>query len=98
MRTLTGWPGQWRTYKGVEALPGFGRFGRRGIALVGFGGDVVMVSLRYTNNAKIWYEREATYPYEAYWEDLRIPGAPTRQSKRGVCWTDSMPKVVENNN
>lgn len=88
-----------RRYSGVELMTGdFQPYGRKGLYLIGFGGDVMMIAMKKTNNARNVTEHDMIYPFEAYWGDDRLPGNPDFGSglwswgkSRGICWTTSNP-------
>ncbi|MGZ3723130.1 MAG: hypothetical protein ACXVA9_09380 [Bdellovibrionales bacterium] len=88
--TLTGWPVVRTPFREViveKTANGF---------KVKIAGDVVLVQAAYTGSATLWFDQnEATYPFEAYWNP-KIPGGPTREQKRGVCWTDKLQKTSRN--
>lgn len=88
--TLTGWPVKRTNYREVFVQETQGGFN------VTVFGDVLFLKAKYTNAATLWFDQnEVTYPFEAYWNP-KVPGGPTRQALRGVCWTDKLQKTERN--
>jgi hypothetical protein len=82
-----------RNYSGVEIRSGLPPYGRQGISLVAFGGDIAMAHMRFDGSGTNWYERDTWYPYQSYFGS-NFPGNPDAGSgwaTQGVCWTKRVP-------
>lgn len=95
-----------RTYKNVvlASIPSAPPYYRKGVSLVGFGGDVIFVHMNLTLGS-VYQKFDSVYPAEAQWGDARLPGNPDAKAvwyqmgkTRGMCWTDRMqPKATSRN-
>jgi len=91
--TQTGWPEVWNTYKNVSLNR------EKNVHTLVVFGDVPIISFKYTGNGTLWFDmREVRYPYVAHFSPkFPGPGAPKRQAKQGVCWTDeNQPVRIDN--
>lgn len=88
--TLTGWPEKRTDHKEMivqDRVNGFD---------ITFFGDVPLISANYSPAATLSFEQnEFRYPFEAYWNPS-VPGGPSREARRGVCWTDRLQKTYIN--
>lgn len=84
-----------RVYDDVTVVRGLKPYLDKGFTLVGFGGDVPIASMLLTYNAP-GYDDAKLFPYEAYWNDHRVPGDPDKEGismffkTKGYCWTDQV--------
>lgn len=87
-----------RTYKNVQLvnIPNAAPYYRKGVSLVGFGGDVIFLHMNFTLGSA-YSKWDMVYPAEATWGDPRLPGNPDAKpvwfqmgKTRGICWTDKM--------
>lgn len=83
-RTLFGWPQVSQRFDNVEVATGLPPYGNTGITLLAFqDAPIVHIQRGY---GRTWYETNTTFNFVATWG--LVPGAPTRNARTGVCWTD----------
>lgn len=83
-RTTTGWPQVTQRFDNVDVATGLLPYGNNGITLLAFqDAPIVHIQRGY---GRTWYETNTTFNFVSTWG--LVPGAPTRNSRTGVCWTD----------
>lgn len=88
--TVTGWPQVTRRFDNVDVATGLPPYGNTGITLLAFqDAPIVHIQRGY---GRTWYETNTTFNFVSTWG--LVPGAPTRNSRTGVCWTNIEPPNV----